>query len=40
MSVYEFSPAGIAGAPVDLQSYRGRALLIAKTASKCGFTPQ
>jgi glutathione peroxidase len=30
----------LSGKTVDLSDYRGKALLIVNTASKCGFTPQ
>lgn len=30
----------IDGEPVDLERFRGRAMLIVNTASKCGYTPQ
>ena len=40
MSAYEFSFTAIDGTPLPLAQYRGRALLVANTASFCGFTPQ
>ena len=39
-SVYDFSATGIDGEPVSLDRFRGQALLIVNTASKCGFTGQ
>ena len=39
-SVYDFSARAIDGADVSLDRWRGQALLIVNTASKCGFTPQ
>ena len=39
-SVHEFKAKNIKGEEVSLSDYKGKALLIVNTASKCGFTPQ
>ncbi|RZI97986.1 MAG: glutathione peroxidase [Brevundimonas sp.] len=39
-TVYDFSATAIDGAEQALEQYRGQALLIVNTASKCGFTGQ
>lgn len=39
-SIYDFEVKNIQGETVSLADYRGKALLIVNTASKCGFTPQ
>lgn len=39
-SVYDFSATALDGAERSLEQYRGQALLIVNTASKCGFTGQ
>lgn len=39
-SIYDIQVRDIDGKEVDLGRYRGKALLIVNTASKCGFTPQ
>jgi glutathione peroxidase len=38
--IYDFSVKDIHGKTVKLDAYKGKALLIVNTASKCGFTPQ
>jgi len=40
-SIYSFSAEPLGeSAPVSLEQYAGRVLLIVNTASECGFTPQ
>ena len=39
-SVYDFAATGIDGTEIPLDRFRGQALLIVNTASKCGFTGQ
>lgn len=39
-SIYDFQVKNIKNESVSLEQYRGKALLIVNTASKCGFTLQ
>lgn len=40
MSIYNFNAITIDGDEVSMEQYRGKVLVIANTASECGFTPQ
>jgi glutathione peroxidase len=39
-TVHDFTAKSLDGRDVPLSDYKGKALLIVNTASKCGFTPQ
>jgi glutathione peroxidase len=39
-SIYDFKMKGLDGREVDFSQFKGKALLIVNTASKCGFTYQ
>jgi glutathione peroxidase len=39
-SVYDYTAKSLDGRDVALSDYQGKVLLIANTASQCGFTPQ
>lgn len=39
-TVYDFEATDIDGKERSLADYRGKAMLVVNTASKCGFTPQ
>ncbi|MDZ4845687.1 MAG: glutathione peroxidase [Chitinophagales bacterium] len=39
-SIHQFTVKNLAGKDVPLEKYKGKALLIVNTASKCGYTPQ
>lgn len=40
MSIYDFKAKTIDGEEISLDKYKDKVLIIANTASKCGFTPQ
>ena len=39
-TAFNFAPRALDGQPRPLETFRGQALLVVNTASRCGFTPQ
>ena len=39
-TIYDFEAKDIGGKDIALSTFKGKAMLIVNTASKCGFTPQ
>lgn len=40
MRIYDYTVQKVNGTTVDLESFKGKVLLIVNTATKCGFAPQ
>ncbi|MFD2614109.1 glutathione peroxidase [Paenibacillus gansuensis] len=40
MSIYTYEATTIKGEKVSLEQFKGKVVIVANTASKCGFTPQ
>lgn len=40
MSIYNYQVTTLTGETVSMEKFKGKVLIIANTASKCGFTPQ